>query len=144
MNTKDSEPSTSNLERDITLRDVLGRIGDKWSLRVVECLQRGPLRFNELRRNVDGISQRMLTLTLRSLERDGLVARTVYPSKPPRVDYQLTDFGRTLVSPVSALLSWAETNLPNVELSRRCFDQQIELPSNAIQKLYRQNDEDPV
>src|SRR4051794_29465195 len=83
------------------LRDLLDRLSDKWSLLVVEVLGQGTLRFSELRREIDDISQRMLTLTLRHLERDGLVARTVYPVVPPRVDYELTSLGRTLLDAVT-------------------------------------------
>jgi DNA-binding HxlR family transcriptional regulator len=110
----------------VAAREVLSRIGDKWSLYVVRCLKSQPMRFNELRRSIDGISQRMLTLTLRSLERDGLISRTVYASKPPRVDYELTEIGLTLVEPVMALLSWAERNRIYIHYSRRNFDQQGE------------------
>jgi DNA-binding HxlR family transcriptional regulator len=108
----------------VAAREILCRVGDKWSLYVVRCLQDRPLRFNELRRSIDGISQRMLTLTLRSLERDGLITRTVYASKPPRVDYELTEIGLTLVDPVVALLSWAEQNRIYIHYSRRNFDEQ--------------------
>src|SRR5438477_11568106 len=85
------------------VRDVLKRVGDKWSIQVVALLRDGPKRFSELRRLVEGVSQRMLTLTLRGLERDGLVERSVEPTIPPRVDYELTDLGRTLLEPVMAL-----------------------------------------
>lgn len=108
----------------IAAREILSRVGDKWSLYVVRCLKDQPLRFNELRRSIEGISQRMLTLTLRSLERDGLITRTVYASKPPRVDYELTEIGITLVGPVVSLLSWAERNRIYIHYSRRRFDQQ--------------------
>ena len=108
----------------IAAREILSRVGDKWSLYVVRCLKDQPLRFNELRRSIEGISQRMLTLTLRGLERDGLITRTVYASKPPRVDYELTEIGLTLVEPVVALLSWAEQNRLYIHYSRRNFDQQ--------------------
>src|ERR1700745_1322902 len=90
--------------------DVLAPIGDKWSVLVVTRLGNGPLRFNELRRAIGGISQRMLTLTLRGLERDGLVTRTVFPTIPPRVDYALTPLGRDLLHPVSALGACAVRN----------------------------------
>src|SRR6516225_6678019 len=86
---------------------VLARVGDKWSVFVIMALHGGPRRFNELKRVIDGISQRMLTLTLRGLERDGLVTRTVFPTIPPRVDYELTDLGRGLSRPVQALGEWA-------------------------------------
>src|SRR6478609_10755841 len=87
--------------------EVLARVGDKWTVLVVATLGDGPKRFNELRRALGSISQRMLTLTLRGLERDGLVTRTVFPTNPPRVDYELTDLGRSLLEPVSALGAWA-------------------------------------
>lgn len=102
--------------------EVLARVGSKWSVLVISRLGGGPRRFNELKREVQGISQRMLTLTLRGLERDGLVARTVTPSIPPRVDYALTDLGRSLLEPVSALGRWAIANRALVEGARRAFD----------------------
>lgn len=102
--------------------DVLARVGDKWTVYVVGHLQGGPMRFNEIRRAIGGISQRMLTLTLRGLERDGLVTRTVYPTIPPRVDYELTELGRTLIEPLAALEAWALENRPVVEKARRNFD----------------------
>src|ERR1700757_2860257 len=103
--------------------DVLARIGDKWSVLVVSRLGNGPLRFNELRRAIGGISQRMLTLTLRGLERDGLIPRTVYPTIPPRVDYALTALGRDLLNPVSALGTWAIRNQPKIIRARERFDE---------------------
>jgi DNA-binding HxlR family transcriptional regulator len=102
--------------------DVLARIGDKWSVLVVTRLGNGPLRFNELRRAIGGISQRMLTLTLRGLERDGLVTRTVFPTIPPRVDYALTPLGRDLLDPVSALGAWAIRNQEKIAVARERFD----------------------
>jgi len=101
---------------------VLARIGDKWSVLIVSRLGTGPMRFNELKRNVGGISQRMLTLTLRGLERDGLITRTVYPTVPPRVDYELTALGRSLLVPVSALGDWALKNRVRIEEARAKFD----------------------
>ena len=89
---------------------VLARVGDKWSMFIVMLLGDGPVRFNELKRRVDGISQRMLSLTLRNLEREGLVSRTVTPSVPVRVDYALTDLGRSLAVPVTQLGDWAQAN----------------------------------
>jgi DNA-binding HxlR family transcriptional regulator len=103
-------------------REILDRIGDKWTLYVVGALRGGSRRFNELRRDVDGVSQRMLTLTLRNLERDGLVTRTMFPSIPPRVDYELTELGRTLLEPVAVLINWAETSRPAIEAARTRFD----------------------
>ncbi|MBR1207320.1 MULTISPECIES: helix-turn-helix domain-containing protein [unclassified Bradyrhizobium] len=101
---------------------VLARVGDKWSVFVIMMLMEGPKRFNELKRMINGISQRMLTLTLRGLERDGLVTRTVFPTIPPRVDYELTDLGRGLAKPVKALGEWAFANLPEIEGARTRFD----------------------
>jgi DNA-binding HxlR family transcriptional regulator len=104
------------------LGDILARIGDKWSVFVVGMLSGGPLRFNEIRRAVDGISQRMLTLTLRGLERDGLVTRTVYPTIPPKVEYELTELGATLIKTLNSLAEWARVNRKAVEASRARFD----------------------
>ena len=101
---------------------MLQRIGDKWSVLVVSRLGAGPLRFNELRSIIGGISQKMLTTTLRSLERDGFVTRTVFPTIPPRVDYELTDLGRELLVPVQALGEWAVKNMDRVEAARAKFD----------------------
>lgn len=103
--------------------EILARVGDKWSVLVVMLLGGGPRRFNEIRRMIDGISQRMLTLTLRGLERDGLVTRTVFPTIPPRVDYDLTDLGRSLCVPVGALGAWAFANREEIEAARRRFDE---------------------
>ncbi|WP_315775215.1 MULTISPECIES: helix-turn-helix domain-containing protein [unclassified Bradyrhizobium] len=101
---------------------ILARVGDKWSVFVIMMLQDGPKRFNELKRLVGGISQRMLTLTLRGLERDGLVTRTVFPTIPPRVDYELTDLGRGLSQPVQALGHWAIQHQEQIERARTHFD----------------------
>jgi DNA-binding HxlR family transcriptional regulator len=102
--------------------EVLGRVGDKWTVLVVSTLGNGPMRFNELRRALGSISQRMLTLTLRALERDGLVTRTVFPIVPPRVDYELTRLGRSLLEPVNALALWAQKNRAGIQDARRRFD----------------------
>ena len=102
--------------------EVLSRVGDKWTVLVVSTLGAGPKRFNELRRALGSISQRMLTLTLRALERDGLVTRTVFPTVPPRVDYELTDLGRSLLEPVSGLGLWARTHRSHIQEARRRFD----------------------
>ncbi|HRP07897.1 MAG TPA: helix-turn-helix domain-containing protein, partial [Gemmatimonadales bacterium] len=96
-----------SIESCPAVREVLNRVGDKWSLQVVEQLGAGPRRFSDLRRSIEGISQRMLTLTLRVLERDGLVERAVFPTKPPSVEYSLTTMGRTLTGPVCSLVRWA-------------------------------------
>jgi DNA-binding HxlR family transcriptional regulator len=102
--------------------EVLARVGGKWTVLVVSTLGDGPKRFNELRRALGSISQRMLTLTLRALERDGLVTRTMFPTIPPRVDYELTKLGRSLLEPVSALGTWARRNRPVIQDARRRFD----------------------
>jgi DNA-binding HxlR family transcriptional regulator len=103
---------------------VLARIGDKWSVLIVSRLGAGPMRFNELKRDIGGISQRMLTLTLRGLERDGLITRTVFPTVPPRVDYELTTLGRSLLVPVSALGDWALKNRSRIAEAQTKFDSQ--------------------
>jgi DNA-binding HxlR family transcriptional regulator len=102
--------------------EVLARVGDKWTVLVVGTLGDGPKRFNELRRALGSISQRMLTLTLRALERDGLVTRTVFATIPPRVDYELTRLGHSLLDPVSGLSLWARQNRSAIEAARRQFD----------------------
>ncbi len=104
------------------ISEVLSRVGDKWTVLVVERLGTGPKRFNELRRALGSISQRMLTLTLRALERDGLVLRTVTPSVPPRVDYELTKLGHSLLEPVNALADWARANTAAMDKARAKFD----------------------
>jgi DNA-binding HxlR family transcriptional regulator len=104
---------------------ILARVGEKWSLLVVMTLSTGPQRFNALRRSVDGISQRMLTVTLRALERDGLVSRTEYPSIPPRVEYALTGVGRSLCAPVIALADWAVDHVDEIESARTTFDERV-------------------
>src|SRR4051812_18784137 len=103
--------------------EVLARVGDKWTVLVVTALGDGPQRFNELRRALGSISQRMLTLTLRGLERDGLVTRTAFPTIPPRVDYELTRLGRSLLDPVSTLGLWARRNRAAIQAARVRFDQ---------------------
>lgn len=105
-----------------TISTLLSRIGDKWTVLVVSTLGKGPRRFNELRREIPSVSQRMLTLTLRNLERDGLVNRTVTPSIPPRVDYELTDLGFSLLKPVNALEQWALTNVEEIHAAQARFD----------------------
>ncbi|MDF1598519.1 helix-turn-helix domain-containing protein [Mesorhizobium sp. YIM 152430] len=101
---------------------ILSRVGDKWTVLVIETLGDGPHRFSELRRTLGSISQKMLTTTLRGLERDGFVTRTIYPTIPPRVDYELTPLGRDLLVPVRALGEWARDNRGKVEAARSAFD----------------------
>jgi DNA-binding HxlR family transcriptional regulator len=106
-NNEGTDRPPHNDEDCLSISEVLTRVGDKWSLQVISRLHAGTLRFTELNRSIDGISQRMLTLTLRQLERDGLVERTVYPTVPPKVEYKLSDFGRTILMPVMGLAEWA-------------------------------------
>jgi DNA-binding HxlR family transcriptional regulator len=114
----------AHLESDCRgVASILARVGDKWSVFVIMLLGDGPRRFSEIKRLVGGISQRMLTLTLRGLERDGLVTRTVFPTVPPRVDYELTDLGRGLWQPVEALGKWAAEHQAQIEGARQKFDQ---------------------
>lgn len=116
---------------------VLSRVGDKWTILVVKLLGDGPLRFNEIRKRIDGISQRMLTLTLRALERDGFVTRTVFPISPPRVDYELTPLGRSLLEPVQRLGDWAIENMDGIEAARRRFDAATEAEKPATPRPRR-------
>ncbi len=104
-------------------RDVLDRVGDKWSVYVIFLLSDGPRRFTNLRQSIDGISQRMLTVTLRNLERDGLISRTVYPVVPPRVDYALTGLGSTLLDVIGALVAWADKHTGDIDRARATYDQ---------------------
>lgn len=104
------------------VREVLNRVGDKWSVQIVALLGEGPLRFGELRKSIEGISQRMLTLTLRNLERDGLIRRTVFAEIPPRVEYELTRLGETLLDPIQALAEWAADNRVAIQDARVKFD----------------------
>lgn len=105
-----------------TISTLLSRIGDKWSVLIVSTLGEGSRRFGELRREIPSVSQRMLTLTLRNLERDGLVSRTVTPSIPPRVDYELTPLGRSLESPIHQLQQWAVDNVGTIHAAQARFD----------------------
>jgi DNA-binding HxlR family transcriptional regulator len=116
------QPVEHDPEHCLLVSDVLARVGSKWTILVISTLGTGPRRFNELKREVQGVSQRMLTLTVRGLERDGMIIRTVTHSIPPRVDYELTDLGRSLLEPVSALGQWAIVNRAIVERARQAFD----------------------
>lgn len=116
---------------DCPTRHILDRIGDRWTVLIVGALQDGSARFSELRRRIEGISQKMLTQTLRGLERDGLVRRTVYPEVPVRVEYALTEAGRTLGEPLRALQEWAVTHLGDVSASQQAYDRAQEAPAQA-------------
>ena len=111
---------------DCPVRDVLNRVGDKWSVLVLHILTSQDRRFTELKNEIDGISQRMLTVTLRGLERDGLVTRTVHAVVPPRVDYALTELGESLSGTITNLVVWAETNRALIDQARHAYDQRQE------------------
>jgi DNA-binding HxlR family transcriptional regulator len=117
-----SPTHTQGIGACLAVREVLDRVGDKWSVLVVFHLKDGRRRFSDLRRSVEGISQRMLTLTLKALERDGLVTRTVYPTIPPRVEYELTELGGTLLLPISSLAQWAHESRGLVQEARNRYD----------------------
>ena len=119
------------------MSDVLNRIGDKWSVMVVGMLSRGTLRFNELKRQINGISQRMLTLTLRNLERDGLVTRTIYPEIPPRVEYGLTELGQTLKGPINGLWDWSAANHEAIVVARQHYDTRLEATAEPVRSERR-------
>jgi DNA-binding HxlR family transcriptional regulator len=108
------------------VRSVLGRIGDKWAIYVVDRLGDGPRRFSQLLRGIDGITARMLTVTLRGLERDGLLTRTVHAAVPPRVDYALTPLGETLHEAIGQLVIWADYHLPEIEQAQEAYDRRAD------------------
>jgi DNA-binding HxlR family transcriptional regulator len=118
----DNDPFQWDSREDCEVRQILDRIADKWSLLTIALLEARTLRFSELRREIDGISQRMLTVTLRQLERDGLVNRTVYPVVPPRVEYELTPLGRTLHDTIQALVTWTERHQNEIAAARAEYD----------------------
>jgi DNA-binding HxlR family transcriptional regulator len=117
---------------DCSARKVLDRVGDKWSLHVIHLLGGGTRRFSDLRRMIDGISQRMLTVTLRGLERDGLVVRTVHPTVPPRVDYALTSLGRTLLDTACTLVTWADEHVAEIDAAQAAYDRRSALLSASL------------
>lgn len=117
------KPSSLHLTTDCQrVSRILARVGDKWTVLVVAQLGEGPLRFSEIKRRLGSISQKMLTTTLRGLERDGFVSRTIHPTVPPRVDYELTQLGRDLLKPVRSLEEWALANAEKVEKARARYD----------------------
>jgi DNA-binding HxlR family transcriptional regulator len=123
--TSESLSHTCGTDEACEVRQILDRIGDKWSLLVIALLDRGSRRFTELRREIDGISQRMLTLTLRQLERDGLVLRTVHPVVPPRVDYELTPLGTTLLTTIHSLVKWTMEHREEINNARATYDSRV-------------------
>jgi DNA-binding HxlR family transcriptional regulator len=116
------DPAMEGAANCKALGQILDRIGDKWTVMVVGCLSRGPMRFNAIQRTIPGLSHRMLTLTLRGLERDGLVRRTPFATIPPRVDYELTEMGHSLKQPLETLAGWARARQVEIEAARRGFD----------------------
>jgi DNA-binding HxlR family transcriptional regulator len=122
----DSDPFQWDTREDCEVRQILDRVADKWSLLVIALLERRTLRFTELRHKIDGISQRMLTVTLRQLERDGLVERTVYPVVPPRVEYALTELGCTLHDTIKSLVTWTEEHQEEIAAARAAYDRRAE------------------
>lgn len=119
---KNPEPDLDAEAECKAMAQVLDRIGDKWTVMVVGALSDGPQRFNAILRTIGGVSHRMLTLTLRGLERDGLLTRTVYPTIPPKVEYELTELGSSLIAPLRALASWGAQSRPAIEESRARYD----------------------
>nr|WP_189176397.1 helix-turn-helix domain-containing protein [Streptomyces lasiicapitis] len=127
----DPDPFQWDTREDCQVRQILDRVADKWSLLVIALLDRRCLRFTELRREIDGISQRMLTVTLRQLERDGLVKRTVHPVVPPRVEYELTPLGGTLHHTIRALVTWTEEHQNEVAAARSAYDARVAAQESA-------------
>ena len=125
-------PEIEHTPANCRAREMLVRVADKWSMYVIHVLSdAGPLRFNEIRRRVDGVSQRMLTVTLRGLERDGLVRRAMYPEVPPRVEYALTPLGTTLRDIVGELIDWSGRHLAEVDRARARYDERAKQPNWA-------------
>jgi len=122
-------PNQPTAPHECQALEVLNRVGDKWSVFVIAHLADGPQRFGELRRSIEGISQRMLTVTLRGLERDGLVTRTMYPVIPPRVDYDLTPLGHSLLTTVTALIGWSQDHTGDIQHAREDYDRNNGTPA---------------
>lgn len=125
MDGADTDPFQWDTREDCQVRQILDRVADKWSLLVIALLDNRRLRFTELRREIDGVSQRMLTVTLRQLERDGLVKRTVHPVVPPRVEYELTPLGGTLHSTIRSLVAWTEAHQGEIAAAREAYDERV-------------------
>jgi DNA-binding HxlR family transcriptional regulator len=116
---------------DCPTRRVLDLIGDKWSVLIIGMLEEGPKRFSQLQRSIGGISQKMLTQTLRGLERDGIIYRTLYPEVPPRVEYTLTPLGETLCAPINAIRDWAEAHIDEVSAAQAVYDGRSPMAAEA-------------
>ncbi len=121
----DSDPFQWDTREDCEVRQILDRVADKWSLLVIALLEHRTLRFTQLRQTIDGISQRMLTVTLRQLERDGLVKRTVYPVVPPKVEYALTPLGGSLHETIKSLVDWTERHQEEIAAARAAYDRRV-------------------
>ncbi|SEN07144.1 winged helix-turn-helix transcriptional regulator [Nonomuraea pusilla] len=135
--TEDDQARQWDARADCDVRHILDRIADKWSLLVIALLDRRTMRFSELRRAVDGVSQRMLTVTLRQLERDGLVRRTVYPVVPPRVEYALTPLGISLHEVIKSLVIWTEEHQQEISAARSAYDERVAEEERLLQSLAR-------
>jgi DNA-binding HxlR family transcriptional regulator len=127
----DARPPRAGALQDCRGRQVLARVGDKWSMYVIDQLGDGTKRFTELRRRIPDVSQRMLTVTLRGLERDGIVTRTMHPVIPPRVDYALTPMGRTLLDAIGSLILWADDHLAEIDAARIAYDSRARRPASV-------------
>jgi DNA-binding HxlR family transcriptional regulator len=123
------------------VRQVLARASEKWSMLVVMLLRDGPRRFNDIKRNTGGISQQMLTRTLRGLERDGMVTRTIFPTSPPQVEYRLTELGHSMSEPVLAFGRWVREHLAEVDAARDRFDQRMKIGAPAVSNENRSSPE---
>jgi len=121
----ETTPPWNVFDRHCPTRQVLDLIADKWTVLIIRRLANGTLRFAQLRRSVDGISQKVLTNTLRSLERDGILTRRIYASVPPKVEYSLTSLGRSLCDLVEGICEWAEANIEQVQAAREVYDQSL-------------------
>ncbi|MEV4091493.1 winged helix-turn-helix transcriptional regulator [Streptosporangium saharense] len=135
--TDDDQARQWDVREDCEVRHILDRVADKWSLLVIALLDRRTMRFSELRRTIDGVSQRMLTVTLRQLERDGLVRRTVYPTVPPRVDYELTSLGISLHEVINSLVIWTEAHQQEISTARSEYDERATEETPRLQPTPR-------
>nr|WP_208407166.1 helix-turn-helix domain-containing protein [Amycolatopsis granulosa] len=133
--TEDDQVRQWDTRADCEVRHILDRVADKWSLLVIALLDRRAMRFSELRRAIDGVSQRMLTVTLRHLERDGIVTRTVYPVVPPRVDYELTPLGVSLHEVIKSLVTWTEEHQREIAAAHAAYDSRAAAERELVSPL---------
>ncbi|NIH77767.1 winged helix-turn-helix transcriptional regulator [Amycolatopsis viridis] len=134
--TEDDQVRQWDTRADCEVRHILDRVADKWSLLVIALLDRRAMRFSELRRAIDGVSQRMLTVTLRHLERDGIVSRTVYPVIPPRVDYELTPLGVSLHEVIKSLVTWTEEHQQQIAAAHAAYDSRAAAERELVSPLH--------